>query len=355
KALAALADDESLGLGAADVVLVGERLATVPGALTAAHRLARHTGARLAWVPRRAGDRPAVEAGCLPGLLPGGRPVADASARADLAAAWGVDSLPAEPGRDAAAIWAAAAAGELAGLVVGGVELDDLPDRDVALAALDAAEFVVSLEVRESDVTARADVVLPVAPPVEKSGTFVTWEGRRRPFGTVIDQPNSLPDARVLAGMAEEMGRPLGFRTTAQVHTDVLDVGLWDGDRAAAPLVEPGHAPKVAAGQAVLSTWRQLVDDGRGQDGDDAYRATARRSVARLSATTIAGLGLAEGDEVVLRTDRGAVALPVEAADLADGVVWAPANSGGLSLLQVLGARSGDTVSLEVATTEVSA
>ena len=39
------------------VILVGERLATSPGALTRRRRLARTTGARLAWVPRRAGDR----------------------------------------------------------------------------------------------------------------------------------------------------------------------------------------------------------------------------------------------------------------------------------------------------------
>ena len=43
-------------------------------------RLAARTGARLAWVPRRAGDRGAVEAGCLPNLLPGGRPVTDTAA-----------------------------------------------------------------------------------------------------------------------------------------------------------------------------------------------------------------------------------------------------------------------------------
>ena len=59
---------------ARSVVLVGERLATVPGALSAAAELAAKTGARLAWVPRRAGDRGAIETGCLPGLLPGGRP-----------------------------------------------------------------------------------------------------------------------------------------------------------------------------------------------------------------------------------------------------------------------------------------
>ena len=75
------------------VVLVGERLATVPGALSAAAALAEATGARLAWVPRRAGERGALEAGALPTLLPGGRPLADAAARAEVAAAWGVESL----------------------------------------------------------------------------------------------------------------------------------------------------------------------------------------------------------------------------------------------------------------------
>ena len=43
----------------------------------------------VAWVPRRAGERGAVEAGALPNLLPGGRGVADAAARAEVAAALG--------------------------------------------------------------------------------------------------------------------------------------------------------------------------------------------------------------------------------------------------------------------------
>ena len=64
------------------MILVGERLASVPGALTAAAALAAATGAKLAWVPRRAGERGAVEAGALPVVLPGGRPVADGAARA---------------------------------------------------------------------------------------------------------------------------------------------------------------------------------------------------------------------------------------------------------------------------------
>ncbi len=137
--LDSLVEHAEHGIDATSVILVGERLATVPGALTAAATLARRTGARLAWVPRRAGDRGAVEAGCLPTLLPGGRPVADAGARVDAATAWGVGTLPETPGRDADAIVAALVAGELGGLVVGGVDPDDTTDPAATRAAIEAA------------------------------------------------------------------------------------------------------------------------------------------------------------------------------------------------------------------------
>src|SRR5690606_23979224 len=87
-------------LDADSVILVGERAALSSGTLTAVLALSRSTGARIAWVPRRAGDRGAVEAGCLPNLLPGGRPVTDAAARVDLASTWGLSDVPALPGRD---------------------------------------------------------------------------------------------------------------------------------------------------------------------------------------------------------------------------------------------------------------
>ena len=118
--IADLAHNGDVAIDAGGVILVGERMAGVPGALAAVASLARTTGAKLAWVPRRAGDRGAVEAGCLPNLLPGGRPVADAGARVDVATAWGASSLPETVGRDGDAIVAALAAGELGGLVVGG-------------------------------------------------------------------------------------------------------------------------------------------------------------------------------------------------------------------------------------------
>ncbi len=169
------------------IILAGERLAEVPRALAVATRLARATGARLAWVPRRAGERGAIEAGALPSLLPGGRPVADPQARAEVARAWGVATLPEIPGRDTAQILAAASS-DIDALVVAGLDPGDLADPQAALAALEATPFVVSLELRPSAVTDRADVVLPVAAVAEKAGTFVNWEGQA---GLVPGRPRS--------------------------------------------------------------------------------------------------------------------------------------------------------------------
>lgn len=341
---------DALELDATDgplVVLVGERLATAPGALSAAVRLAERSGASLAWVPRRAGERGALEAGCLPTLLPGGRPLADAEARADLAAAWGVRSVPAKGGRDTAGIVEAARKHTLRALVVGGVEIDDLPDPTAAREALEAVDFLVSLEVRESDVTRAADVVLPVAPMVERPGTFVSWEGRPRPFEAVLEEPASLTDIRVLAGIAEEMGQPLGFRTVAQARSRMRELGPWDGARATAPdVAAPAEAGATTGpGTVLLATWRQMIDDGRGQDGQEKYKATARPAVLLASTATLLGAGIEPGAPATISTKTGSATFPAEVGDLPDGVVWAPANSG-VNLRAALRAGHGDAVTL---------
>ncbi|HEY0485785.1 MAG TPA: NADH-quinone oxidoreductase subunit G [Mycobacteriales bacterium] len=330
--------------GAGAVVLVGERLATVPGALSAVVRLAEATGARVAWVPRRAGERGALEAGCLPGLLPGGRPVTDATARTELELAWGIapGSLPVWPGRDTAGILAAAAGGQLSALVVAGVDPGDLPDPALAVEALERAGFVVSLELRASEVTRRADVVLPVAPAVEKAGTFLDWEGRPRRFEITLEGTGALTDARVLDRLAEELSD-----VEVNVHYERETLPPTQAER-------PAFAPRDAtapvapdAGQAVLSTWHHLLDLGSLQDGEPYLAGTARPAVARISAATAEEVGVADGDGLRVSTDRGSLTLPVAVTDMPDRVVWMPVNSPGSTVLRTLGAGSGTVVDLE--------
>lgn len=318
------------------IILAGERLAAVEGGLSALARLAERTGARIGWVPRRAGERGALEAGAAPHLLPGGRPLDDPAARAEVAEAWSVDQLPDSAGRDTTRILAGAAEGALQALLVAGIELDDLPDPRAAHQALAAAPFLVSLEVRHSAVTDLAHVVFPVAPAAEKAGSFVNWEGRQRPFGAALP-PEATSDMRVLAALADELCIDLGLRDATTVRHEMNRLGCWTGTRPAAPDVEAPSAVTTQTGQAVVVSWRQLLDDGRMQDGEPHLAATARPATVRLSPATAAQIGADEGHPVTVHSERGRITLPLSITEMPDAVVWLPMNSPASSVHTALG------------------
>jgi NADH-quinone oxidoreductase subunit G len=330
------------------VIIVGERMASSAGALSAATTLAARTGAALAWVPRRAGEIGAIDAGALPNLLPGGRSVTDATARAEVEALWGAP-IPAVAGRDVDAILQAAADGSLAALVVGGIDPSDTTNPALAAQALERAGFIVSLEVRASAVTAHADVVLPVAPAAEKAGRYVTWEGRRRPFDLTITGTGAMSDSQVLSALAEELDVTLGLRTVASARDELASIEVGNA-KLAAPLVAPGVPATPNEGEALLSTWAELLDAGRGQDGDEHLAGTAKPARALISAGTAATAGVGEGDHLSVSTAEGSLVLPVAIDDLPDGVVWVPSNARGASV-RSLGAVGGSTVRIARADT----
>jgi NADH-quinone oxidoreductase subunit G len=275
--------------------------------------------------------------------------VADEAARAEVATAWNVDELPSAAGRDADGILAAAADGSLGALLVGGVEPNDFADPEAVLAALDAVGFVVSLELRHSPVTERADVVFPVAPTTQKVGAFVNWEGRYRGFapalrGTALAAGQS--DHRVLDTLADEMGVYLGTTTAEAAREELAGLGTWGGERAAAPRVAAPEPPQPGQGEAVLAGWRLLLDEGRMQDGEPHLAGTARKPVVRLSADTAAEIGAADGDHVAVSTQRGSISLPLVITDMPDRVVWLPLNSSGSAVHRRLGVTTGSIVAI---------
>jgi NADH-quinone oxidoreductase subunit G len=326
------------------VILVGERLAEVPGALAAAARLAEATGAKLAWIPRRAGERGAIEAGAMPSLLPVGRWVGDPRARAEVARAWGKAALPVAPGRNTAAMLAAAERGELGALIIAGVDPADLPDPAAALRALDGTGFIVSLELRASAVTDRADVVFPVAAVAEKAGTFVNWEGRGGSFSAALSVPGVRTDLYVLGAIADEMDVHLGLPDPAAARAELAALGTWRGERPIAPKVLPGGRPPGA--NTALATWHQLLGAGRMQDGEPYLAGTAREAVARMSSGTAVAAGVSDGDKVTVATSAGSVTVPVDVVPMADDVVWLPANTPGSAVRADLGAGHGSRVTL---------
>ncbi|CAL2073723.1 MULTISPECIES: NADH-quinone oxidoreductase subunit G [Streptomyces] len=335
--------------GEGAVIVVGERLASVAGGFTAAVRAATATGARLVWIPRRAGERGALEVGALPALLPGGRPATDPRARAEVAGAWGLSELPLGYGRDTERIVEAAADGALAALVVAGVEVADLPDPARAREALDQVGFLVSLELRPSEVTERADVVLPVAAVAEKAGSFLNWEGRVRSFEAAL-KPEQMTrrlaptDARVLHMLADAMDVHLGLPDLRTIRAEIDRLGSWDGPYASEPREAAGAVPRPAAGEAVLAGHRLLLDQGLLQEGDEALAGTRHAARARLSAATAAEAGVAEGEFLAVTGPAGTVELPLQIGEMPDRVVWLPLNSVGGGVASDTGAQPGNLV-----------
>jgi NADH-quinone oxidoreductase subunit G len=324
------------GLTNKSVILVGERLSESAGAISAAVALAQSSGAKLAWIPRRAGERGALEAGAIGNLLPGGRPVTDSAARVDLQAAWGVENLPTNIGRDTNAILDDLKHGNIEALLVGGVDpLDISAHHHDGLAKA----FVVSLEIRHSAITEIANVVLPVAAVVEKSGSFVNWEGRSRSFDTAIADSLTRSDVRILSMLADQMGTPINLPTVTAAREEFNSLGSWESRASFAPVAAASVA--ASADKAILSSWRLLLDAGSLQDGENNLAGTAHPSVVVISANRANSLGVNAGDLITVSTSSGAITLPCEIAEIEESSVWIPRNSINSKAIATLGVASG--------------
>ena len=327
------------------IILVGERAAESAGALSAVAALADSSGAKLAWIPRRAGERGALEAGAIGNLLPGGRPVTDAAARVDIAALWNTDSLPTEVGRSTSQIIDAVNTGQIGGLIVGGVDPLDADNSAAALAALEKA-FVVSLEIAPSSVTERANVVLPVAAITEKSGSFLNWEGRARSFDAAVSDSLNRSDLRILSMIAEEMGISLNLGTVTAAIKEIASIGKWDGARVSFNKVSVSSQRALNANEALITSWRRLLDLGTLQQGEDNLAGTARQTVAVISPKRAEAIGVVDGDLLKISTNQGSVTLSALVENIHDDAVWAPRNSRGSQLLVNLGVAHGAVVTV---------
>ena len=318
------------GLTGKSVVLVGERAAETQGALSAVAKLVKESGAKLGWVPRRAGERGAIAAGALPNLLPGARPIEDASARVDIATAWSVDSVPTTAGMSTEEIINS----DLQAILIGGVDpMDISSDAKVKLAK----KFIVSLEIRQSDITEIASVVLPVAAVVEKSGSFMDWQGKVRKFDAAVEQSLNRSDVRILSMLADEIGKPINLPTVKSAQSELSSLGNWDGNKPAMNLLAEKSKTSAGNDEAILTSWRNLLDKGSLQDGEENLAGTARDSVVVISKNRANSLGVKDKELVRVSNNYGAVTLPCLIEDIEDSSVWLPRNSLNSQLIRNLG------------------
>jgi NADH-quinone oxidoreductase subunit G len=205
------------------VIVWGERLSHGPRgkqavdallAVASALGVAETEGAGLLEVPAGVNGRGLREVGVLPGTGPG------------LAA---LDT----PGRDAAAIAEALAAGDTAAVVL--LHADPLathPRRARWEAGLERATFVVAFaEFMEGAIAEYADVVLPAESYAEREGTVVHPDGRVQRLRQTIGHPGAVrPVWWALEQILERLGSGTGARSAPLVSEQIFKaVPFYEG------------------------------------------------------------------------------------------------------------------------------
>ncbi|HCI51975.1 MAG TPA: NADH-quinone oxidoreductase subunit G [Gallionella sp.] len=220
----------------------------------------------------------------------------------------------------------------------------DMADPQAAMKAMNSADMVVCLSAFKHTGMDYADVMLPIAPFTETSGTFINTEGRAQSFkGAVKPLGDARPAWKVL--------RVLG---------NLLDVPGFDFDTSEAVRDEAGIAGNLSnhieglalKGAAVTPAGLQRVADVPIYAADALVRrATALQKthdaatpVAMLHSSELQKLGLNSGDAV--RVTQGGVSVQLTAAandGLAAGTVRVAA---GHPATATLGAMFG-TITVE--------
>ncbi|HEX6674033.1 MAG TPA: NADH-quinone oxidoreductase subunit G [Actinomycetes bacterium] len=336
-----------------DVVVLAGWRAAAGGGLAGAARLAGTLGGRLAWVPRRAGDRGALDAGARPDLLPGGRRVDDDGARRELGEAWGAE-LPAEPGLDAPGMLRAAADGELGLLVLAGVDLvRDHGPRELVERAL-ANAFVIAVDHELNETTRHAEVLLPGVVHAETDGTFTDWEGRVQGTRHAVGVGGAAQTVWELADqLSVRLGLDLGIGNLDAV---VAETARWRArPDASAPLAKVPQAESVepvGPEDGLLLVTYPLLLDGASMlaRAADLNRET-EAAFCELHPDDAERLGLADGGRASLDFGDGAGAeLPVRrSAGIAPGCVFVPSNQPDLALGALLGSAPARRVALRAA------
>ena len=164
------------------------------------------------------------EVGGMANLLSAHRNLADPAHRAEVAAFWGVPSVPEKPGYTATEMFQALNDGKLKAVwIVCTNPLISLPDVRVAEEGLKKAKFVVVQDVSNKLETLKyADVVFPAAAWTEKEGTMTNAERRIGHLAKMIDAPGeALPDSEIICRFAKKMKfAGFDFKNAAEIYDE---------------------------------------------------------------------------------------------------------------------------------------
>lgn len=189
----------------------------------------------------------------------------------------------------------------------------------LAKAAMKQAECVVALTAYKSKALDDADVLLPIAPYTETSGTFMSMEGRVQSFKAAT---RPLGECRPAWKVLRVLGNTLDLKGFDFNSTEEVKNAIFNGEK-----------PSTVVWRSLNNNMKELVEiqvnikkEGLQRIGEVPQnesdpivrRATSLqktkyniRPMARMCEEQIAALGLKDGDIVLASQDKGSAVLKV--------------------------------------------
>ncbi|MFD2036740.1 molybdopterin-dependent oxidoreductase [Belliella marina] len=319
------------------------------------------------------------EVGGMATMLSSHRKLADPKHRQEVAAYWGVDHVPSEPGLTATQMIEALESGKMKAVwVICTNPLVSLPDSNRVENALKNAKFVIVQDISsKASVIPYADLVLPAAGWSEKEGTMTNSERRISYLNKIADAPGmALPDAEIILRFAKKMGYngfeydSMGdvFREHCQLTKGTnIDISGLDYDILKTkgtvqwPYVSEGQSPvkrlfedgkfytpnqkaqiKVCASKAsnepVSPDFPLILTTGRIRDQWHTMTRTGKvnklnqhipKPYLEIHPIDAEARGVKENDTVIVQGHRGKVKVPAKiTTDIRQGVVFLPMHWG---------------------------
>ncbi|HLY95735.1 MAG: NADH-quinone oxidoreductase subunit NuoG [Sideroxydans sp.] len=222
----------------------------------------------------------------------------------------------------------------------------DCANPQQAVAAMQAADLVIAMSAYKHQATEYADVLLPIAPFTETSGTFVSTEGRVQSFKGAV---KPLGEARPAWKVLRVLGNLLKVDGFAQDTSEAVCAEALQGVDVAARL---NNAIGGVEAKAIAASGLQRVSDVPIYATDAVVRrsaplqatADAAKPQAWLHSEELKKLGVQAGATVKVSQGQGSVQLVAAADDkLPRGVVRVAA---GHAATAALGAMFG-TITVE--------
>jgi NADH-quinone oxidoreductase subunit G len=183
-----------------------------------------------------------------------------------------------------------------------------------ALATLKAAEFVVALTPYASGAREWANVMLPIAPFTETSGTFVNAQGTAQSFkGTATPRGQSRPAWKVLRVLGNVLHLAGFDDESSETVRDAVIANGTQGRLSNQLQTEPGLSSMSTQGLQRVTDVPIYRSDAMVRRAP-ALQATAasRAPVARMHQQTLDSLGVKTGDQVRVKSSTGQVSLSAE-------------------------------------------